>query len=501
MAVCAISPVPTRRLGTPHMGVLDRQSLRGEVRNRKLGKERLAMRDRRHLTRPAATERRRPDRGMRDTPGRSRTARRPARPAAALQLLDRLSDLAHGLGRLLLFVVLVPLLLLRLLLRPAELVARIREAPTRLRATAKRLRLESRDPGTFAGKSAETARLATWFLQEELADMRDGIPTVEVVRADLRTGSTTVLDQVAHVVGLRETGDGVPVGARLSAALATGVILGVVGIGLFVAVFNGIEELKTSEHLALQSVTVVGLERVAEEAVLAALGAKLGDNMLELESATLGGAILAFPWVDSVEVRRDIPGRAIEVRVLEHRAALMLVGETLRLVDDRGRVFKDWEAGEPWDLPLLTANDGGELREETRKLALEVLHAIGAGRALGDDAISEIRWDDESGFSVVTRRGLPVRLGRRDFGARLDRVERAVGAGRLPLDAVASVDAGLRDRIVAVPREAPRARRAVKKVIETQPVPRRDRARLLHLRRIGGAATEALFSDDPSAEL
>jgi len=480
------------------MGVLDRQSLRGEVKNRKLGRERLAMRDRRHLTRPSASERRRPGRGVRDTPSRVRA---PRRTPVAVRILDRLSDFVHGIGRLLLFVLLVPPLLLRLVLRPSELLERVREAPTRLRATGKRLRLESKDPGTLAGKAVETARLGTWFLQEELADMRDGIPTVDAVRADLRSGGETVLDHVAHLVGLRERGDGVSVGDRLRSALALGVILGVVGIGLFMAVFNGVEELKRSEHLALGSVSVLGLERVTERQVLSRLGADLGDNMIELEASSLGAAILALPWVDSIEIERDIPGRTLQIKVQEHRAALLLPGEVMQLMDDRGRVFKDWQAGEPWDLPLLTLADGAELTADVAKLALDVLHAIGGGRALAGDAISEIRWDPAAGFSVVTRSGLPVRLGRRDFAERLDRVERAVGAGRLPLDAVASVDAGLRDRVVAVPRQARRARRQVKRVIESQPVRKRDRARLLHLQRVDSGASESLFFDDSEVEL
>ncbi|MCO4771726.1 MAG: FtsQ-type POTRA domain-containing protein [Deltaproteobacteria bacterium] len=500
-------------MGTLLMGVLDRQSLRGETKNRKLGKERLAMRDkrriardtgsagnvrkdRRMLTRMGASERRRPARGMRDSKRRSRS---PRRTSAFVRAYDRVLDLAHGLGRLLLFVLLVPPLMLRMLLRPSELVGRVKEAPTRLRATAKRVRLESRDPGTVAGKAVETGRLAVWFLEEELADMRDGIPTAEEVRDDLRTGSTTLLDQVAHLVGLREREDGLPVGERLGGALAMGVILGVVGVGLFVAVFNGIEELKVSDHLALQTIDVVGLERVSEDDILVRLGARAGDNMLEFETASIGAAILDLPWVDSIEVERNLAGRSLEVRVLEHKAALLVPGERLELMDDRGRVFKAWEAGEPFDLPLLTAD--GELPESARKGALDVLNAVGAGRALGGDAISEIRWDATRGYSVVTRRGLPVHLGQRDFASRLDRVERAVLAGRLPLDAVASVDAGLRDRVIAVPRKAKRARRAVKKVIESQPTPRRDRARLLHLKRIVPAGDEALFFDDNEAEL
>ena len=51
----------------------------------------------------------------------------------------------------------------------------------------------------------------------------------------------------------------------------------------------------------------------------------------------------------------------------------------------------------------------------------------------------------------MTRSGLPIHIGSEDFAARLGRLERAVASGDLPLEAVASVDVSLRDRLVVVP--------------------------------------------------
>jgi len=499
------------------MGVLDRQTLRGEVKNRKLGRERLAMRDRRRLarnrteevrtarpgadrrslTRPGAAERRRPDRGLRDAGLRRRRAARST--PALVRFFDRLSDLAHGFGRLLAFVLLVPLLLLRLLLSPSELVERVREAPGRLRATTKRLRHESKDPGTAAGRAVETGRLALWFLEEELADMRDGIPTADDVRRDLRSGGVTLLDHAARFVGLKEGPDGTPVGERLGYALSAGLVLGVVGIGLFLAVFNGIEELKTSDQLALQEIEVLGAARVDEGEILARLGAAPGDNLLEMDVAGLGLRVPELDWVDSVEVERDLTGRRLEVRVVEHRPVLLVPGQTLGLMNDRGEVFKEWQAGEPFDLPLLTSDE--PLTEDAHHGALDVLRALGAGGVIGGDGVSELAWDPARGFTLITHSGLPVHVGKSDFAARLDRVDRAVRDGRLPLDAVASVDAGLRDRLIAVPRKARKARRKVRKVVESQPTPKRDRARLLHLERIAPSEESLFFGADATESL
>ena len=82
---------------------------------------------------------------------------------------------------------------------------------------------------------------------------------------------------------------------------------------------------------------------------------------------------------------------------------------------------------------------------------------------------------------VLTRSGMPVRRGREDFAVRLGRLERAARSGALPLHALASVDLGLRDRLVAVPRSARSARRAVRKKVSTQPMAPAQRAQVLEL--------------------
>lgn len=487
------------------MGVLDRQTLRGEIRNRRLGRSRLAMRDRRTAPRKRAGERRRPDRGLaapssgRTTRGRYRRARR--------DIGDRLSAAAHALGRFVVFCLLAPVVLLRLLVHPRELIARLREAPTRMRSAAKRVRLESRDPGSVPGRMLETARFSAWFLREELADMRDGIPSAVALKTDLSEGTRGLLDQLGEGLGLRESGDGASVGDRLFAAVAAGLVMGTIGVAAFVGTHNAVEELKTSQTMALKSVTVLGLDRVSEASAMELLPGP-GANMLELEIERLAGPLEDLPWIAEATVTRDLGTRSLEVRIVEHSAAMLLAGPSLRLLDHQGRAFKVREAGGPVDLPILTGvphDAHGDPEPEALAAAivgaLEVLHALGPGRAVGEQGVSEIHWEGESGWSVVTRDGLAIRLGERDFGARLTRVERAVDAGRMPLDALASIDAGLRDRLVAVPRAHKKAARVVKSVLESQPVPKRDRARLLHLRRIQFDPAEVLFEDSGDVDL
>jgi cell division septal protein FtsQ len=479
------------------MGVLDRQSIRRDLRNRRVG-------TRAGSRRPTVPDRRREGRGA---PSQSQQALRASRRAAvtgtheSVRRRRRQRSVAGTLGaaaRVLLTPLLLPVLLLSALARPGDLVRRLVDAPDRMRSRSRRLRHQARDPDTTAGKVAHTARITAWYLREELHDMSGGFPSPPEVARWLGARSAELLEAIGLRIGLVPRGPhDDSAGERVFGAVALGIVGAAVFLGLFLAGYQALEAAKGSEQLALERIAVLGLDRVAEADVLARLPVRPGANLIELEADKLGGRIEGLAWVDTVDVRLNLRQRALEVLVVEHRPALLLVDGGLKLVDERGRAFKALESGDPADLPLLSIDGwtGDAERLERAALgALDILRAARAGRAVRASDVSEIRWEGEGrGFSVVTRAGLPVVLGTEDFAARLGRVERAVASGRMPLDAVASIDAGLRDRLVAMPRARPKARKTLRKAVEAQPVQTVQRNRMIHLdriRRTVGAATD-----------
>ena len=172
--------------------------------------------------------------------------------------------------------------------------------------------------------------------------------------------------------------------------------------------------------------------------------------------------------------------------MVEHKPVMLLAGSPIRLLNESGEAFKPLEAEDPVDLPFLSLVDGAdqdqpEMLREAAHGAVQILHALASGTALREVDVSEIRFEGDAGYVIVTRTGMPVRLGREDFAVRLGRLERAARSGSLPLHALASVDLGLRDRLVAVPRAARSARRAVRKRVSSQPMAPEQRARVLEL--------------------
>ena len=175
--------------GKVAVGVLDQQNLRRDVRNVRVGRERMEQMQQRRArvarargpvsakTGNQPEDRRREGRGL-SPAGTSQDAtanlgqRRQQR--AALRLLDLGEALGGGLAAVAIFFVTMVLGLVSAVFSPREFIRRLREAPTRLRSSARRVGLSSKDPHSRAGRGVEASRLSVFFLREDLADMRDG---------------------------------------------------------------------------------------------------------------------------------------------------------------------------------------------------------------------------------------------------------------------------------------------------------------------------------------
>jgi cell division septal protein FtsQ len=487
------------------MSVLDRQSVRADAGNRRVPRRRLEQ---------LAAERRRPERGLRrrPEPDASGDATEPGSGSSASSsgswtaadrsasgfrrrpapLPRRLLSALLSTLRAALLVLLLPLQLLFLLVRrPRELWDRLVSAPAGFRSVSRRLGVASRDPGTLAGRAWEALRLSAWFVREELADMQEGMPRPQDLLRHARDQARRALER-ERALRLLPHGGRLPdeTGERLFRAAAVGLLAGCVALGIFLSTYLAVEELKSGDELALRSIRVQGLLRVPDATLRAALPARPGDNLLELDPRAIEAALLRLPWIESVEAARDLRSRALLVRVVEHEPALLLADGRLTLVDIHGVPFKPLEPGDPSDLPLLGAAAGREplLDPDIVRIAatgaLQLLSALSSGKALRRHDVSEIRWMGDEGYLLVTRDGLPIRLARTEPAAALSRLERAVAMGALPLDAVASVDLSLRDRVVAVPRDEKPSRLAVASRVEAQPLPTAARERMLHIERI-----------------
>jgi cell division protein FtsQ len=162
--------------------------------------------------------------------------------------------------------------------------------------------------------------------------------------------------------------------------------------------------------LALQA----PLKLVDEASIQAAVAPLAGGGFFAVDPDAVQAALLALPWVDSVDVRKRWPDR-LEVRLTELRPYARW-GEA-RLVSEDGRLFP-LPKGVALALPRLDAPDGRveevlAFHREARPILLRV----------GTD-LERLEQSARGGWTITTSDGLHLELGRAEALPRLSRFAR-----------------------------------------------------------------------------
>jgi cell division septal protein FtsQ len=206
-----------------------------------------------------------------------------------------------------------------------------------------------------------------------------------------------------------------------------------------------------AETTQIHNVRIVGAERATEAQIrhLAALQPGTALVRLDLESAIEG--VQKHPWVARATARRVFPDTVV-IQIEERTVRALLMLERIYLVDSAGNPFKIASAPD-LDHPTITgistdmATRTPELARRIISDALEWLDALEGRASLGEEDISEVRFDAKSGYAIALRNGGEVRLGFRDHSV-LNRLDSLLAQG-VDLSRPHRVDLGL-ERIAVV---------------------------------------------------
>jgi cell division protein FtsQ len=189
-------------------------------------------------------------------------------------------------------------------------------------------------------------------------------------------------------------------------------------------------DLMTSPHLALQSIEVVGCERVEGEEIRRSANVAVGENLLQLDEDAVEERLRWHPWIRKVDVVKHLPDR-LTITIEEREPAAVLVGERTFLVDRDGTLFKEMSASE-FDAELLVIAGveatrlirmGDERR--MRSTLSEIMAVVREYKSLGLDAyypVTEVHYDEVIGVALVAAGRQQFVLGLGDYPARLRRL-------------------------------------------------------------------------------
>jgi cell division protein FtsQ len=200
--------------------------------------------------------------------------------------------------------------------------------------------------------------------------------------------------------------------------LAAATVLG----ALFVYAYSTI---LSSPYFSIREISVRGVKELTEKDILAAAKIRMRTNILSINTDAVAKRISVNPWIKSVYVGRELPDHLVlEVR---ERTPVALVKQAgaLYLMDVDGFVFKKLSRADEVDLAILSgvdvrAKSASVLVGEALKL-LERLSAEDQHTFLGE--VSEIHVDEVFGLSILTDKGLHLKLGRENFAGKLNQLQ------------------------------------------------------------------------------
>lgn len=187
-----------------------------------------------------------------------------------------------------------------------------------------------------------------------------------------------------------------------------------------------------SEYLRFRTLRVVGNTRAPEAHLRHLADLTPGDPLLLLDLNAAVAGVSRHPWVESVQVRRVFPDTVVlEVHERQVRALVLL--DALYLVDADGVPFRK---ADPIDLdhPIITGIPANIAEGEpalARRIILDALAVLDASKTrsgLDEQAVSEVQFDAESGYTLALRNGGAVLLGFQEEQA-LARLDSLVARG------------------------------------------------------------------------
>jgi len=176
------------------------------------------------------------------------------------------------------------------------------------------------------------------------------------------------------------------------------------------------------DYFNAENIVVSGANRMTKKQVLHHVKIYKGINILSVNLSMTRKRLLAYSWIDDVEVSRELPDK-INIKIKEHKPLAILDLGRKFIINTRGEVFKERTVSDPGNLPTVKGlefsdiNVQGKPRSTAFSAVMEVL-ALGqkSESVLPYDVIKGIQVDREIGLTIFTSdRIKAVKIGYNDY--------------------------------------------------------------------------------------
>jgi len=208
---------------------------------------------------------------------------------------------------------------------------------------------------------------------------------------------------------------------KLAKTILLLLILVIFGGGLFIG-------LTRSDFVKLHDIVITGASPQTEARIRPHLISKIGESIWKFPVEKIAENIRRDPWVESVEIRRQIP-QTLLINIHERKPVAVLGNGqgSFKYLDELNTVIESKPdvrdlSRYPTFFGMYTP-DKIKLREQ----ALALLKTLPAEGFISRKDISDVSYDDEHGYQMtLSKTGILVELGKEDLPLRIDRARKVV---------------------------------------------------------------------------
>ncbi len=215
-----------------------------------------------------------------------------------------------------------------------------------------------------------------------------------------------------------------------------------------------------ASYFNAKTIALEGTVQLSREAVLEQAQIDIGKSVLAMNLSLMRKRLLAHPWIVDATVKRQLPD-TVEIRIQEQQPLALVDLGTLFLVNGKGEIFKAWSPQDPKDLPVIRGLDFSSIHAtgspagEAWESALTALNLVRTSDPeLFEHGLHALNADPETGITLcLFGGGKAVRMGYRDFAAKLQGFKRALFqlTAIETISDVDTIDVMETDRIIVTP--------------------------------------------------
>jgi len=211
-----------------------------------------------------------------------------------------------------------------------------------------------------------------------------------------------------------------------------------------------------NRYFSVREIQVRGGEKISGNEIVTIAGLRQGMNIWKIDPAEIETKIAKHPWVRRVLVHREFP-RRITIDVEERAPRAIVAVRKLYYVDADGVLFKEVEAGDSMNFPMLTGISAAQLMAPDQAMRKQIREAVRLSDLMVQRSyqVSELHFDAPDRLVVFTNE-FPVALhmGWGNWEDKLSRLGRLMTLWKGHEERLASLDMSFSDQVVARLRRA-----------------------------------------------